>query len=141
MIQSKFVILSQSSALDNTSNAFSLFNIVDEIVVDAFPAKLGPVDLCALFKRDIDLDNQIQLITLELEFNNKQLFLITLEIDFKNSNYNRTIVKIRDLPFDEPGEFSMIYSIGDKEIGRYDVAVNSRNGEKKSKPKNKKKKV
>ena len=119
------ILGAQGVILDNYSNNFSAFNIIEEIASPSFPVLSPPVEWLLVFERDCP-DEQTLTVTLSTELNREQIHEVDRELGFGNKA--RLRLRMSMLPgfsLSHPGKFEFIVKHGDKTLGSYSIRINS----------------
>ncbi len=118
------ILGAQGVILDNYSNNFSAFNIIEEIASPSFPFLSPPVEWLLVFERDAQ-DGQTLTVTLSTELNGEPIHEADRELGFGNKSRLRLRMAMLGMPLSNPGKLELVVKHGDKILGSYVIQINS----------------
>lgn len=121
----RFVICAQSLALDQRNNAMSLFHIIEELNIPAFPFALPYMAVVALFQRTLDEPNEPEGIQLVLTHGEQELVRQPLAASFQGRLRMRAIAEIAGMVVPGPGVINVTIEHGERQRSTWPIVVNN----------------
>lgn len=102
-----FVAGAQSSSVDNQTGRLSLFHILEQVQVTAFPSSLS-LTLVGVFAKDADEPDD-QSVRLKVELGDTVVFDSPVAISFRGKLRNRVLTAMNGLGVPGPGALSFSF--------------------------------
>lgn len=123
MIQAIYFCVSESCSLDAQTNRISIFHVLDELNVVAFPTFLTSAAIIALLKKDANDPNEAVLV-LKIRTDVGEVGSITLNADFVGKNRLRSIALLQGVLIQQQtASLDFILFHEDRELARWHVPV------------------
>lgn len=122
MIRALLFCASESSALDVQTNRVSLFHILEEVSVVAFPAFLHSVAVVAVLGRDAD-DQEKAKLALNIGTNAGPIASFPVEVDFVGKSRYRNMTLLQGLMLPQSTSLEFILLQKEQELARWQVPI------------------
>lgn len=117
------VCLAARSVLrDRDTDTISLFSILESLRAEGLPVFIQEVGVLVMWKREED-EPSVHELKFRILNNSRVLHELPVRVDFREGRTNRTIVNLRGMPIEEPGEVRFAFFDGESEIASYRVAI------------------
>lgn len=119
-MKSNLALCAESSAVDNTSNLLSVFNVIDEVTSPAYPTVIPKLTVLFIVeKEDGDHDSTDAFVTINL--NETELIRQPMEIAFAGKKRMRQILIVNGLVINGPGKLTTKMIVGDDVIDSWEI--------------------
>ena len=114
MYKAKYLILSESSSIDQATNIASFFGIIEELSSPKFPIIVPKLSINSSFSKDQSDANSVDL-TFQILNNEKVLIAQTFPLKFLDKNTAKLSITIGGIPVGEPGELTVKLNVAGNE--------------------------
>ena len=118
----RFVTCAESVSLDARRNALSLFHLIEEMTVPAFPVVIPQLSIVALFERAED-EPELADLTVRIVLNEQEIFRGPIDLRFAGHLRMRWLTDVRGLVIPSPGTLAFIIYAGAQELGAWTISV------------------
>jgi hypothetical protein len=117
----QFIAVAEGAVIDKGSNRISLFNVMDEIGVPAFPVMIPSLGIASMIVRAAGEDPSPVRIKISL---NEQILLQTgIQIDFQGHLRTRGVALVQGLILHQVGDLRIEILFGDESAGSWGIPV------------------
>jgi hypothetical protein len=114
---------SQLAIIDLNTNSFSAIAIAEEYNVSAFPTVITQICISALVVREATEPGQPEGIV-RLRLDSQEIMAQSIRLDFQGRLRLRAVNVVQGLVIPGPGTLTCSLTIGDVELGAWDIAIN-----------------
>lgn len=119
-----FLVCADSAAVDIRTNSLSVFHLVEDINVPAFPFALARIVVAGLFSRATGEPETFDGLEMLVDMSGKELYRGPLALNFQGRMRSRMIAELQGMVLEGPGELRFTIVRGAEELGRWTVLVN-----------------
>jgi hypothetical protein len=120
----QFSVCAQSIAIDQLTSRLSIFNVLDQINLPAFPVFIPELTFVALVRREQERDDEQFKCHLTVTQQGRQAAEADSPIGFFNASVARLIFNFSGLAIHTPGEISFNLTLPGEEIHTLTIPVN-----------------
>jgi len=124
-MEARLVVCALSVSIDQRSNSLSLFNIIEELNVPAFPFAIPYMALAIMLTKTADEPSEPRNLNLRCQLEGEQLFRGALAANFQQHLRVRLVVDIQALVVPRPGLLHVSVNEDDRELGAWEINVNN----------------
>ena len=124
-MEARLVVCALSVSIDQRSNSLSLFNIVEDLNVPAFPFAIPYMALAIMLTKTADEPSEPRNVSLHCHLEGEQLFRGVLAPNFQQHLRVRLVVDIQALVVPRPGLLRVSAYEDDRELGAWQISVNN----------------
>ena len=117
----QFIAVAEGATIDRATNRISLFNLMDEIAVPAFPVMIPTMAVANMISRDAG--EEAVPVRLRITLNEQNLLLTDIQLDFQGHLRTRGVVMIQGLIIQQPGNCVVDILFGDNVAGTWTIPV------------------
>ncbi|SRR6266540_3495923 len=115
-------ICCESAVVDQINNRLSIFNVIDELTVQQFPAVFAKVTLVFLVEREEGDEQQFE-ARLAISHSGNEIVTSPISANFADRPRLRMIPVIQGFVIAAPGVYRVAFWHGDRELGYWEFTV------------------
>jgi hypothetical protein len=120
----QFSVCAQSIAIDQLTSRLSIFNVLDQISLPAFPVFIPELTFVALVRREQEKDGDMFKCHLAIAKQGKQVAEAESPIGFDSASVARLVFNFSGLAIHSPGEIDFILTLPGGETHTLTIPVN-----------------
>jgi len=120
----RFLVCADSVALDQRRNTLSLFHVIEEWAIPAFPWVVVHFAIVALFERMANEPNDLE-VQVVIQLGEQELFRGPLAVRFQERLRMRAITEVGGLVLPNPGLLNVLMTLGDRQLASWSIVVNN----------------
>jgi hypothetical protein len=124
-MEARLVACAQLVSIDQRTNSLSLFNLIEEINLPAFPFAFPYMTVAVLLLREANEPSAPANLSLRLFMGDQQVFSRDLTANFQQHLRMRLVVDIQAIVFQTPGIMRVTVNQDDRELGAWKIYVNN----------------
>lgn len=121
----RFVTCAQSLSVDQRSNALSLFHVIEELNIPAFPSALPYMAVVAFFQRTNDEPNDPEGIQIILALGEEELVRQPLVASFQGRLRMKVIAEIAGIVLGAPGVLNVTIQYREEARSTWPIIINN----------------
>ncbi len=118
-----FLICAEGATVDQRSNTLSLFKIIEELNISAFPSVISAFTIAVLITRAASEPTDVNDAYVRIELGNQEIFRHPTLLRFQERNRLRIILEIGGLLIPSPGELKATLNINGQELASWLIPV------------------
>jgi hypothetical protein len=123
-MEALFLVCAESLALDQRRNTLSLFHVIEEWNIPAFPLAVPYMVIVGLLKRTAEEPEAPEGVQLRITLANQEIFLGPISVNFQGRLRMRSITELGGLVILNPGVLSVSIIEGVRQLATWSVVVN-----------------
>ena len=121
----RFVICAQSVALDQRHNTLSIFHVIEEWNIPAFPFAMPYMTIVSLLERLPEEPNEPVGLQLVLTLGAQELVREPLAVSFQGRSRMRSITEVAGIVIPGPGVLKVTIQYGDNPAYTWPILINN----------------
>ena len=116
----RYILCSESSAIDVFSNRLSIFNLIEQISVQSYPTAIAGLNVVVGASKD-DEDGNSVAARLKFHLNGVELANYEMEFSFDDGNAARAVGSIQGFFVSSPGRLDVSVHLNDRQLGVWSI--------------------
>jgi hypothetical protein len=122
-MRARFLLCCESAAVDRRRNTLSVFHIIEDFNVPAFPVVVPQMCVVTLLQRAAEEPVEPPDLSLRIVLNQQELYRGPIEANFQGHLKVRWITEVRGLVIPGPGALVFSVHSGENQLGDWSIPV------------------